>query len=73
MGIEEVWIVCAETQRRVGLGYNLWMIGKWETGDRRLRGCLKKRRTYTKKPYFGYCIAYIIRLGTIPLFFLQIP
>ncbi|KAL0468596.1 hypothetical protein QR685DRAFT_573854 [Neurospora intermedia] len=64
MGIEEVWIVCAETQRRVGLGYNLWMIGKWETGDRRLRG-----------PYFGYCIAYIIRLGTIPIFFfnLQIP
>ncbi|KAK1775930.1 hypothetical protein QBC45DRAFT_421043 [Copromyces sp. CBS 386.78] len=28
----------------------------------------KKRRTYTPKAFFEYCIAYIIRLGTIPLF-----
>lgn len=52
------------------------LLDDWEMGNGRpaaSKGVKEAKDIHTPKAIFEYCIAYIIRLGTIPLFQLRIP
>ncbi|KAH7627937.1 hypothetical protein B0T09DRAFT_173386 [Sordaria sp. MPI-SDFR-AT-0083] len=77
-GFEEVGSFVLKHNGGLERGWLVWtthLLDDWEMGNGgpAASRVSKKRRTYTPKAFFEYCIAYIIRLGTIPLFISKYP